>query len=339
MKTIGKITIHHGNGGAYMKALITELFARYFDNEFLSDQADSAILPSESGTIAFTTDSFVVDPLFFPGGNIGTLAICGTLNDLSVCGATPAYISAGFIIEEGFGIKTLERVVRAMASEAQKASVKIVTGDTKVVNRGKCDKLFINTSGIGVIHEKHHDISKGLRVQPGDQILLNGSPGQHGMAVLNARGLFNFKSGLKSDCSNLYPLISQILSVSDQVHFMRDATRGGVATVLTELAIKTNLGISIEENAIPVDPDVRVMCEILGFDPLYLANEGKVIVVVGAKDAVKVLSAMKREKTGKDAAIIGEITGSHKGKPVLRTIAGGSRLMEELMGDQLPRIC
>jgi len=334
-----QISIHHGNGGVHMKTLITGLFMRYFENDFLQDQSDSAVLPVNGKNIAFTTDSFVVDPLFFPGGNIGNLAICGTLNDLAVSGARPLYLSAGFIIEEGFRISKLERIVSSMAKEAKKAGVKIVTGDTKVVNSGKCDKIFINTSGIGLMDTKHIPISSGIRVKPGDKILLNGPPGEHGMAVMQVRKLFNFKSDLKSDCASLYPLITEILKVTDKISFMRDATRGGVATVVNEIAQKCKVGVEIDETCVPVNPDVRVMCEILGFDPLYIANEGKVVVVADASDADRVLNAMRKIKTGRDAAIIGEITSDHKGKAVLKTRSGGKRILDELMGDQLPRIC
>jgi len=334
-----QISIHHGNGGVHMKALITELFMHFFENDFLLDQSDSAILPVIGKNIAFTTDSFVVDPLFFPGGNIGTLAICGTLNDLAVSGARPLYLSAGFIIEEGFKIKNLERIVRSMAKEAKQAGVKIVTGDTKVVNSGKCDKLFINTSGVGVIDAKHISISSGIRVKPGDKILLNGPPGEHGLAIMRARKIFNFKSNLKSDCVSLFPLIRDILKASDRISFLRDATRGGVATVVNEIAQKCKVGVEIDETCIPVNTDVRVMCEILGFDPLYIANEGKVVVVVDPADAITVINTMRKVKTGRNAAIIGEISSNHKGKVVFKTGSGGKRILDELMGDQLPRIC
>jgi len=340
MKKLGQqISIHHGNGGVQTKALIEDLFIHFFENEFLENQSDSAVLPVTGKNIAFTTDSFVVDPIFFPGGNIGSLAICGTLNDLAVSGANPLYLSVGFIIEEGFKISYLERIVRSMAKEANQAGVKIVTGDTKVVNSGKCDKVFINTSGIGLIEEKHVSISSGIRVKPGDKILLNGPPGEHGMAIMQARGIFNFKSNLKSDCVSLFPLINEILKVSDGISFLRDATRGGVATVVNEIARKCKVGVEIDETCLPVNPDVRVMCEILGFDQLYIANEGKVIVVVDASDAYHVLNSMRKIKTGRTTEIIGEISSDHKGKVVLRTKSGGKRILDELIGDQLPRIC
>lgn len=331
--------MNHGNGGIYMNQLISELFLHFFKNETIQEQTDSAILNVPAGHLAFTTDSFVIDPLFFPGGNIGSLSVCGTLNDLAVSGAKPVYLSAGFIIEEGFEFMKLERIVKSMALEARKAGVRIVTGDTKVVNSGKCDKLFINTSGIGMMEEKHLLIGSGCKVRPGDKIIINGPPGEHGMAVMQARKLFTFKTCLKSDCANLYPMISKMLKHSGLVHFMRDATRGGVAAVLNELARKCNIGIEIDETLIPVNEEVKVMCEILGFDPLYIANEGKLIAVVGEADAENVIGVMKQTKTGRETAIIGEITGSHSGRAVLKTKSGGKRIIDDLMGDQLPRIC
>ncbi|MBE0647765.1 MAG: hydrogenase expression/formation protein HypE [Bacteroidales bacterium] len=334
-----RISIHHGNGGVHMKRLISDLFIRFFENDVINEQSDSATLKVSGQHIAFTTDSFVVDPLFFPGGNIGSLAVCGTLNDLAVSGATPLYLSAGFIIEEGFSIRKLERIVISMAREAKRSGVKIVTGDTKVVNSGKCDKLFINTSGIGQVEPKYLPVSSGSKVKPGDKIILNGAPGEHGMAILQARMNLNFRSGLKSDCASLYPLIKRVLKASDRVHFLRDATRGGVATVAHEIASKCNVGVDIDEARIPENTDVRAMCEILGFDPLYIANEGKLVMVVDASDADSVLHAMQKVKTGKDAAIIGEITSEMKGKVILKTRSGGKRILDELIGDQLPRIC
>jgi len=334
-----RITINQGNGGIFMQKLISGLFLKYFENEIIAEQSDSAILRISSDHIAFTTDSFVIDPLFFPGGNIGSLAVCGTLNDLAVSGARPVYLSAGFIIEEGFSMARLTRIVKSMASEASEAGVKIVTGDTKVVNSGKCDKIFINTSGIGVIGEKHLPIGSGCGVRPGDKVIINGAPGEHGMAVMQARKLFAFKTILKSDCASLWPMIHRILDVSGRVHFMRDATRGGVATVLNEIAGRCGTGIEIDESQVPVNEEVRVMCEILGFDPLYIANEGKVVVVADEADAEKIVETMRRTKTGRKAAIIGEITGLHPGRVVLNTVSGGKRILDVLMGDQLPRIC
>jgi hydrogenase expression/formation protein HypE len=334
-----KILLAHGNGGSLMHELIVDLFCRYFGNHILNEQSDAAILPSQHKNLAFTTDSYVIDPIFFPGGDIGKLAVCGTVNDLTVSGADPQYISVSFIIEEGFSYKDLEAIVKSMSKEARKAKIKIVTGDTKVVQRGKCDKIFINTSGVGIIDTRHLHIHKGNRIRPGDLVIVNGTIGDHGMAVMNARESFRFKSDLKSDCSSLNFLTSRILRVSKQVKFMRDATRGGIASVLCEIAGKRNIGIELNESSIPVKESVSGFCEILGFDPLYIANEGKLILVVGSKDADKVLKEMKKDKSGKDSEIIGIITEEHPGKVVIQTKAGGKRILGLLSGEQLPRIC
>jgi len=334
-----KITLAHGNGGLLMQELISRLFVRYFGNKFLSGQGDSAILPATDKSLAFTTDSFVVDPLFFPGGDIGKLAVCGTVNDLAVAGAVPFYLSASFIIEEGFPVRDLERIVRSMAKEAERAGVMIVTGDTKVVNRGKADKLFITTTGIGKVKKEHRTISAGAGIKTGDRLIINGPVGNHGMAVMIARETFNFRSEIRSDCASLYNLISKVLSGSAGIRFMRDATRGGVATIMNEICTISGLGIDADENAVPVDRNVRSICEILGMDPLYVANEGKVVMVVSEKEAGKILGIMKRHPLGRRAAIIGTVTPDHKGKVVMDTLAGGKRIVDVLTGDQLPRIC
>lgn len=334
-----KITLAHGNGGALMHDLINDLFFRYFKDPVLSRQGDAAVLPANNNFIAFTTDSFVIDPLFFPGGDIGKLAVCGTINDLAVTGAIPLYISVSFIIEEGFPMEDLKKIVISMSKEAGKAGVKIVTGDTKVVNKGKCDKLFINTSGIGSIERKHAHLSAGSKIVPGDVIIFSGNIGDHGMAVLNARESFNFRSNLKSDCASLNFLINKMLSVTSQIRFMRDPTRGGAATVLNELAGKFNVGIEIDEALVPVSRGVKGMCELLGMDPMYIANEGKVIAVCGRRNARKLLRTMKKEPFGREAEIVGDIVREHPGKVILRTVSGGKRIMDVLMGDQLPRIC
>ncbi len=335
----GIITLDHGNGGVYMKELIREGFFRHLGNASLQEETDAAVLPSGGELLAFTTDSFVVDPLFFPGGDIGKLAVDGTLNDLAVTGARPMYLSAGFIIEEGFRLSRLERIVRSMARASRASGVKVVTGDTKVVPAGRCDGIYINTSGIGFLPAQHRNIASGVAVEPGDRIILNGPPGEHGMAVLQARKQFPFRSPIRSDCASLFPMIQRILSVNNDIHFMRDATRGGVVTVLHELAMKRNVGIEIEEEAVPANLHVRAFCELLGFDPLYIANEGKVIVVTSSHRAAATLSACRKSTTGRQAAIIGAITGEHPGRVVLRTRTGGRRILDELTGDQLPRIC
>lgn len=333
------ILLGHGSGGKLSHDLISELFAKYFDNDILQQQSDSAIIESDSSHLAFTTDSFVVDPIFFPGGNIGKLAIAGTVNDLAVSGAIPKYLSVGFIIEEGLAYQDLERIVITMADEAKKAGVKIVTGDTKVVDKGKCDKVFINSSGIGSLEKKHSHISSGSRIEAGDKIIINGSIGDHGMSVMAARNELNITADIKSDCACLNDLIQSALNTSHQVKFMRDATRGGLGTVIAELAKGKDYGIHIKEDQLIVNEGVRGMCELLGFDPIYVANEGKVVMVVGAEDAENVVNTLKKHDTGKAAAIIGEITNDYKGMAWLETQVGGKRIIEMLSGQQLPRIC
>lgn len=333
------ITLGHGSGGKLMHSLIKDLFLKYFDNPYLEKQGDSAILDINAGKTAYTTDSYVIDPVFFPGGNIGKLAICGTVNDLAVAGATPKYISSGFIIEEGLPMKDLEKIVSSMAEEAKKANVQVVTGDTKVVNKGQCDKLFINTSGIGVIDKKNNIVNTS-KIEAGDKIIINGSIAQHGMAIMAVRNFGNFKTDIYSDCACLNHLINDILNTGARIKFMRDATRGGLATVMTEIAQNNkNIGIVVEEEAVPVDENVRGMCELLGFDPFYVANEGKVVIAVHPDDADMVIEKMKSNEFGKKASIIGEVVDEHQGKAVLQTSIGGKRIIDMLAGEQLPRIC
>jgi hydrogenase expression/formation protein HypE len=334
-----KVLLGHGSGGKLSHDLISSLFVKYFNNPYLDKQTDSALIDTDDGYLSFTTDSFVVDPIFFPGGNIGKLAVCGTVNDLAVSGATPLYLSAGFIIEEGFPMADLEMIVQSMADEAKKAGVIIVTGDTKVVNRGKCDKIFINTSGIGRIKHEHLHIGKGEKIKPGDKIIINGTVGDHGMAVLSARQELNIQSDIVSDCASLNGLIHSVLAVSDGVEFMRDATRGGLATVLSELAENRNFGITLDESRLVVGPKVRAFCEILGFDPLYVANEGKVLIVADKGSADEILEKMKEHELGKNAAVIGEIVSEYPGKAWIHTGIGGKRILDMLAGEQLPRIC
>ena len=334
-----RILLSHGNGGRLMHELIENVFLQHFRNSILEEQSDSAILPVDTAEIAFTTDSFVIDPIFFPGGNIGKLAVCGTVNDLSVSGATPLYISVSMIIEEGFPMKDLETVVRSLAEEARKAGVSIVTGDTKVVNKGKCDKLFINTAGIGRLGKERNLAGRTRSIVPGDVIIINGSIGDHGMAVMNARESFNFKTPVVSDCCCLNDLIGEVLEKSSSVRFMRDPTRGGVATVLNELAGKVPFGIEVDEESIPVNKGVAAMCELLGFDPLYIANEGKVVIVAGEEESGLILDILHSGEFGKQAAVIGRIVQEHPGKVVLKTSTGGKRIIDVLTGDQLPRIC
>ena len=329
----------HGSGGIMTHELIDTLFVRYFDNPVLHEQGDSALLPLSATNLAFTTDSFVVDPLFFPGGNIGKLAVAGTVNDLAVSGADPRYLSVGFILEEGLPVEVLERIVSAMADEARLAGVAIATGDTKVVEKGKCDKIFINTSGVGLLTEGRLHISSGKRIKPGDKIIVNGGIAEHGMAIMAARNDLHIATPVLSDCASLKGLIADVLEVSENICFMRDATRGGLATVLSELVRKKPFGIRIEEDKLVIGDAVRGMCELLGFDPLYVANEGKVVMVVPPEDAGRIVTAMKRHPFGKKAAVVGEITDEHPGKAWLETSVGGKRMIEMLSGQQLPRIC
>lgn len=334
-----KILLGHGSGGKLSHDLISGLFVKYFNNEILRLQTDSALLENAKKDIAFTTDSYVIDPIFFPGGDIGKIAVCGTVNDISVSGAKPAYLSASFIIEEGFSFIELERIVKSMAEEAQNAGVLIVTGDTKVVDKGKCDKLFINTSGVGFIDDSLKGISTGENIIPGDKIIINGSIGDHGMAVLAARNALKIHAQLESDCASLNKLISEIIDNTTTVKFMRDATRGGLATVMAELVASKPYGVEINENKVPVKESVRGMCELLGFDPLYVANEGKVVIIVSESESEEVLGIMRNNELGQNCSEIGKIVSLHPGKGWLNTGIGGQRIIDMLSGEQLPRIC
>ncbi|MBN2615858.1 MAG: hydrogenase expression/formation protein HypE [Bacteroidales bacterium] len=333
------ILLGHGSGGKMSHDLIESVFSRYFKNDILLKQTDAAVLQINQNRVAFTTDSFVVDPLFFPGGNIGKLAVAGTVNDIAVSGAIPQYLSAGFIIEEGFPLYQLEEIVQTMSDEAAKAGVQIVTGDTKVVDKGKCDKLFINTSGVGILPEGRKDLGLAQNVEPGDVILVNGAIGSHGMAIMAARNELNIGASIASDCACLNGLIDSVLSAGYQVKFMRDATRGGLGTVLAELAGQRRFGLEIQENKLAIDQAVRGMCELLGFDPLYVANEGKVVMIVARQDAENVVKLLKEHPLGQEASIIGTITDKSAGKAWLQTVVGGKRVIEMLSGQQLPRIC
>jgi hydrogenase expression/formation protein HypE len=334
-----KILLGHGSGGKLSHKLIEDVFVKHFSNSILDTQTDAAVLDIKNKSISFTTDSFVVDPVFFPGGNIGKLAVCGTVNDIAVSGAKPLYLSSSFIIEEGFSLEDLNTIVKSMADEAKKAGVKIVTGDTKVVDKGKCDKVFINTAGIGTIEDNVKHIGSGKNIEIGDKIIINGSVGDHGMAIMSARNELKISSPLLSDCACLNYLIESILSISNSIKFIRDATRGGLATVVSELVEKKNYGIDIDEAAVPVKESVRGMCELLGFDPFYVANEGKFVMIVGKNDAENVLTEIQKNEFGEEAAIIGEIVDEHHGKSIVKTGIGGKRILDMLSGEQLPRIC
>lgn len=337
---IKNVILGHGSGGKLSHDLISSLFVKHFDNEILRAQGDSAILEMEGKNLSFTTDSFVVDPIFFPGGNIGKIAIAGTVNDLAVSGAKPLYLSCGFIIEEGLEIAQLEEIVISMAEEAKKAGVKIVTGDTKVVNRGSCDKVFINTTGIGLLPETSKHISSGSTIQAGDKIIINGSIADHGMCIMAVRNELKLSAAIDSDCAALNNMIAPIVEEhAADIRFMRDATRGGISTVLSELVEGQEYGIDIRELSIPVKENVRGMCELLGFDPFYVANEGKVIMVVSADVADAVVAKLQENEYGKEACIIGEVTEEHAGRGWIITQIGGRRILDMLAGEQLPRIC
>jgi len=331
------VTINHGAGGRLTSELISGLFAKRFG--MAAPLTDSAIFGTPGRMLAFTTDSYVIDPVFFPGGDIGKLAVCGTVNDLSVAGAIPEYISASFIIEEGLPLTDLEAIVNSMAGEAERAGVRIITGDTKVVDKGKCDKIFITTAGTGTLPESKFNISTGLEVKPGDRLIINGPVGNHAIAVLGARNNIDFKTPVVSDCASLNHLIRSVLDECNEIHFMRDLTRGGLATVLNELAGMTMTEIEIDESGIPLDDPVRGICEIMGFDPLYLANEGKLLMVVAENEYEKVLEIMRSHPLGGQSAMIGKITGIHRNRVKMITCAGGTRILAMLSGGQLPRIC
>jgi hydrogenase expression/formation protein HypE len=332
----GHISLNHGSGGRQTLDLIRNLFARKFG--MTEPLTDSAILEQAGNNLVYTTDAYVVDPVFFPGGNIGKLSICGTVNDLAVSGATPLYIACSFIIEEGFPLEDLVEITDSMAEEAARAGVRIVAGDTKVVGRGKCDKIFITTSGTGILDRGREHISTADKVKAGDKLLVNGPLGNHSIAVLGARNNLSFSTPVVSDCASLNRLISGA-SKPGKVLFMRDLTRGGLAGVLNELADMTGKGITINEQAVPVDEPVRGVCEMLGFDPFYLANEGKILIVVKSGSERETLEILRSDPLGKDSAIIGEITPETRKKVILRTSAGGSRILDMPSGVQLPRIC
>jgi hydrogenase expression/formation protein HypE len=331
-----KILLAHGSGGKLSHDLVQKSFVRALANPLLDKLDDSAVFEL-SGRLAFTTDSYVVSPIFFPGGDIGRLAVCGTVNDLATSGAKPMYLSLSFIIEEGLSLKELEKVVNSVQAAAGEAEVKIVTGDTKVVTRGSADKLFINTAGVGVIPE---GVSiSGSNAKPGDKVILSGAIGDHGIAVVSKREGLSFATKLKSDCAPLGGMVAEMLKASSNIHALRDPTRGGLATSLNELAQQSKVSIRIEEAKIPVREAVLAACEMLGFDPLYVANEGKMIAIVPPEDADKVLKAMRKNKYGKEAAIIGEVGAENPGRVAMKTVLGSWRIVDMMVGDLLPRIC
>jgi hydrogenase expression/formation protein HypE len=333
-----QIVMGHGGGGKMSHDLIAKYFTPSFDNPALRAGDDAGVVqPGTGARLALSTDSHVVTPLFFPGGDIGRLSVCGTVNDVAMMGATPLYLTAGFILEEGLQLALLARVIESMRAAAAEAGVQIIAGDTKVVQRGKADGLYITTTGVGTL-QAGVEIG-GARAQPGDVVILSGTLGDHGIAVLSARGELGLETDVPSDVAPLNHLIAQILAPSEHVHVLRDPTRGGAATTLNEIAKQSQMGIVIREDAIPVRPAVAAACEILGFDPLYVANEGKVIVIVARQDAARVLATLRAHPLGTDAAIIGEVVAEHPGRVYLRSRIGGLRVVDLLSGEQLPRIC
>ncbi|MDZ7337535.1 MAG: hydrogenase expression/formation protein HypE [candidate division KSB1 bacterium] len=331
------IKLAHGSGGKLTHALVQQVFLPYFDNPALAAMNDSAVVQLLGGHLAFTTDAYVVQPLFFPGGDIGRLAISGTVNDLSAQGARPVIISAAFIIEEGMKVEELRRVVASMAATAREAGVSVVAGDTKVVAAGAADKLFITTAGVGTLLLQDPPTGSGARV--GDVVIVTGTIGDHGMAVLSARAGLALESALRSDVAPLNRLVEGLLLQGIAVHAMRDPTRGGIATTLNEIAMASNVEIVVDEERIPVADEVRGACELLGFDPLYVGNEGKMVIMVPAEEEGRTLAYLHGHPLGRRAATIGSVTAQGKGRVLLKTAVGGHRILDMLVGEQLPRIC
>ncbi|MFA4837501.1 MAG: hydrogenase expression/formation protein HypE [Dehalococcoidia bacterium] len=331
-----KILLSHGSGGKMSHDLVARAFLPAFGNPILDRLDDAAVFDSQ-GRLAFTTDSYVVNPIFFPGGDIGRLAVCGTVNDLAMMGAKPLYLSLALIIEEGLPEDDLKKVVESIRKADMEAEVQIVTGDTKVVHRGSADKLFINTAGIGAVPEGVNISGRNAKV--GDKVILSGTIGDHGIAVLSRREGLKFATTIESDSAPLGKLVARMLEASSNIHCLRDPTRGGLASTLNEIAAQSGVGIRIEEEKVPVKEEVRSACDMLGLDPLYIANEGKLIAMVSPEDAERVLEAMRRNIYGRNAAIIGEVTLTHPGRVVLKTGFGTSRIVDMPVGDLLPRIC
>lgn len=332
------IMLGHGSGGKMMADLIKDIFYPHLKNEPLLAGNDAGVVELTDGlSLAISTDAHVVSPLFFAGGDIGRLAVCGTVNDVSMVGATPLYLTASFILEEGLDIEILEKVVESMSNAAEEAGIDIISGDTKVVAHGEADGLYISTTGVGLM-DPFTDIG-GSNAKPGDIVIISGTIGDHGIAVLEARGELGFKTQLESDVAPLNHLINDIMAASKNIHVLRDPTRGGVASALNEIASQSGIGIVLEENSLPVKPAVVGACEMLGFDPLYIANEGKLLAIVSPEDSDPVLEAMRKSRYGKDAAIIGRVEAEPPGRLLLKTILGSTRIIDVLAGELLPRIC
>jgi hydrogenase expression/formation protein HypE len=332
------ILLAHGAGGRKSADLVQTVFLKYFGNPTQNHLGDSAVLDAGGGKLAFTTDSFVVDPLFFPGGDIGKIAVCGSVNDLASAGARPIALSAAFILEEGLEVEVLERVCATMRDMAAEVGAPIVAGDTKVVPRGSADRMFITTSGIGVLPDGRESPAPN-RARSDDVVLLSGTIADHGMAVMTCREGIRFESEIRSDCAPLYGMVASVLEAAPNTHCLRDPTRGGLAAVLNELAMQSGVTIEIEESSVPVNENVRVACELLGIDPLHVANEGKMVAIVPADEADAALDAMRRDRYGERAAIIGRVQSGHAGRVHLRTPMGSLRILDMPAGDLLPRIC
>jgi hydrogenase expression/formation protein HypE len=332
-----EIVLGHGSGGKLTQQLVERMFLPLFQNQLLASLHDGAVFSLNGVRLAFSTDSYVVNPIFFPGGNIGELAVNGTVNDLAMCGARPLYLSVSFILEEGFPIDDLWRIVCSMQEAAANAGVTLVTGDTKVVDRGKGDKIFVNTSGLGLV-EEGIEISPA-RARPGDVIIVNGPIAVHGIAIMSVREGLEFETRIESDTAALNGVVGAMLEASRGIHVLRDPTRGGVASALNEIAAKAQVGISISEDQIPISEEVKGACAILGLDPLYVANEGKLLAFVSSSESDKVLSAMQNHLLGRGARVIGKVIADHPGRVVMKTRIGGTRIVDMLSGEQLPRIC
>lgn len=335
--SIASITLDHGSGGKMSHRLISGTLLSYFTNPVLAKLDDGAVLEINGARIAFSTDSYTVDPIFFPGGDIGELAVNGTVNDVAMCGAMPLFLSCGIIMEEGFPVSDLKSILESMKHAAGRAKVDIVTGDTKVVPKGSVDKIFINTSGIGIISEGIN--VSGSNAVPGDKIILSGYIADHGVTILSKRENISFETSVKSDTAPLNSMVKNILETEKNIHVLRDPTRGGVGTTLNEIAAASRVGIKIYEDKIPLRDETRGICELMGFDPLYMANEGKLLVIVPENCSDDVLSAVREDESGKDAAIIGEVTAESRGAVYMQTTIGGERIIDMLAGEQLPRIC
>lgn len=332
-----QVLLAHGGGGKLTQQLIQKMFLSQFQNEYLEPLHDGAVFSVNGTRLAFSTDSYVINPIFFPGGTIGELAVNGTVNDLAMCGGRPLYLSAAFIIEEGLSMEDLWRVVVSMQEAARQSGVMLITGDTKVVDRGKGDKIFINTSGVGVVDSGINVSPKSAKV--GDKIIVSGLIAVHGIAIMSVREGLEFDTPIKSDTAPLNGLVQAMFATSKNIHVLRDPTRGGVASALNEIASSSNVGVKIYEERIPLSEEVRGACEILGLDPLYVANEGKLIAFVPAGDSDKILRVMQSHPLGKDSVVIGEVVSDHPGTVIMRSRIGGNRVVDMISGEQLPRIC